>query len=143
MKKNFTVGTQHREKKAIKTTFAESFPVRCVAPAVWMGIAWQPVAAQLYAGHPLIISGVPTPALSISSGSLLPGLIPEAGRRLYGTPRAAGTFPLEVKAVNAGGSDAKSCTVMNPSAECPVYRGSACRSSARRGARHTFKVISG
>ncbi|MDR1335226.1 MAG: hypothetical protein LBK22_00165 [Tannerella sp.] len=120
----------------MKTTFAESFPVRCVAPAVWMGIAWQPVAAQLYAGHALTISGAPTPALSIRSVSLPPGLFPEAGGRLHGTPRAAGTLPPEVKAVNAGGSDAKSRTVMNPSAESPVYRGSACRSGARRGARH-------
>jgi hypothetical protein len=72
-------------------------------PDGWVGVTYD---------EPLIISGAPAPALSISSGSLPPGLVLEADGRLHGTPRSAGTFPFEVTAVNAGGSDAKSCTVM-------------------------------
>ncbi|MDR2764434.1 MAG: putative Ig domain-containing protein [Tannerella sp.] len=75
-------------------------------PDGWAGVA--------YDNH-LVISGAPAPALSISSGSLPPGLVLEADGRLHGTPVSTGTFSFEVKVVNGGGSDTKSCTVViNP-----------------------------
>ncbi|MDR2041047.1 MAG: putative Ig domain-containing protein [Tannerella sp.] len=67
----------------------------------------------------LAISGTPAPALSIASGSLPPGLALEANGRLHGTPASTGTFTFEVKAVNGGGSNAKSYTVTVHSPAAP------------------------
>ncbi|MDR1674851.1 MAG: putative Ig domain-containing protein [Tannerella sp.] len=71
-------------------------------PEGWEGVAYD---------TPLTLSGMPAPALSVSSGSLPPGLALEAGGRIHGTPSSTGTFLFEVTAVNGGGSDTKSYTV--------------------------------
>jgi hypothetical protein len=82
-----------------------------VLPDGWAGVA--------YGGYTLTVSGTPKPVLSVSSGSLPPGLILDADGRIHGTPVSTGTFSFDVKAVNGGGSDTKSYTVVIRSPAAP------------------------
>ncbi|KQQ00671.1 hypothetical protein ASG06_15150 [Rathayibacter sp. Leaf185] len=72
------------------------------------------------------VTGSPTPAVSVLSGQLPPGLVLESAGRLTGTPTAAGTYTFTVRASNASGTaDATSTVTIAPAPIAPALSGSA------------------
>ena len=65
-------------------------------------------------------SGTPAPVLSISAGSLPPGLSLEQTGRIHGTPTTAGSYTFTVRALNGGGEDTQQYTVDIAASAAPV-----------------------
>jgi extracellular elastinolytic metalloproteinase len=73
------------------------------SPSIAGGIANQPFSHQITTEQP---------ATSFSSGTLPPGLLLNPGTGLVsGTPSASGTFPVQITATNAVGSDSQVLTI--------------------------------
>ncbi|GLK16482.1 hypothetical protein GCM10017602_09640 [Herbiconiux flava] len=110
----FTVAASNGLAPAAESTLeivvAPSGPT---APTITTATVPNGTVGTVYPDTTLVASGSPEPALSVSSGTLPPGLeFDERRAHLYGTPTKAGSYDFTLKAENASGVDTHSYTIV-------------------------------